>query len=123
MLNVYTIYDEKAAAFLPPFCQATDGVAIRNFVASAQDTQSAIGAFPTDFTLFRIGSFDEDTAVFHMLEAKRSFGTALEHLQKEKVRNGALIERRDSDPYNAVGTAVKREIVEREARGRNNGET
>lgn len=58
-LVVFSVYDEKACFFGGPFYAKTDGEAIRSFNAAVQDSGSSIGMFPSDFSLYRIGSFDD----------------------------------------------------------------
>lgn len=58
-LNWYSIFDAKARCYSQPFLSYNDEVALRSFVALANDTQSQVGAFSDDFTLYRIGFFDD----------------------------------------------------------------
>ena len=58
-LVVFSVYDEKACFYGVPFYAKTDGEAIRMFSAAVQDTGSSIGMFPGDFSLYRIGFFDD----------------------------------------------------------------
>lgn len=59
VINVYSIYDSKAQAYLTPFFASTDGVAIRWFASAAHDEKHEFSRFAADYTLFRIGSFDQ----------------------------------------------------------------
>lgn len=56
--HVYAIFDSVAEYFLPPFFAINDGQARRMFVVGLGDS------FPhrADFTLFRIGSWNDATA-------------------------------------------------------------
>lgn len=63
LMNVYSIYDEKACAFNVPFFCVSDGVAVRNFTDLALDPRSMVHTHPEDFSLYCIGSFVDDTAL------------------------------------------------------------
>lgn len=58
LLEVFTVFDEKAKAFLAPFTARSAPEAVRMFTDTAMDPVSMIAKHPSDFTLFRIGSFD-----------------------------------------------------------------
>lgn len=75
---IYAIFDQKAAAYLPPFFRHADGLAIRDFAGCAVDQEHQFGRNPEDFTLYRIGCFDDETAHIE-IEDPHSLGTALEH--------------------------------------------
>lgn len=62
---VYSIYDEKAVCYGQPFFQKTDGIAIRMFDDHVNDSSSLPFLHPSDFKLYRIGTFDELTALIN----------------------------------------------------------
>jgi len=59
MLNAYTVYDNKALAYNVPFFTSTDGQAVRMFADLANDSNTAVGRHPSDYSLFFIGSYDD----------------------------------------------------------------
>lgn len=60
-LLAFAIRDEKVGAFLQPFFAPAIGSAIRSFLdACTGDTPMA--KHPGDYTLYRIGSYDDNTA-------------------------------------------------------------
>lgn len=67
--NVYSVYDSKAEAYLPPFYLHADGQAIRSFTTAANTVGHDFNKFSGDFTLFRIGKFDDFSG---MLEPESS---------------------------------------------------
>jgi hypothetical protein len=85
LLRMFTVFDSKAEAFLPPFYLAAVGQAIRHFSDTASDPQHAFGRHPDDYTLFQIGTFDDQHASFDILESKISLGTALELLNPDRL--------------------------------------
>lgn len=59
MLNAYSVYDNKALAFNVPFFTSTDGQAVRMFADLANDSNTAVGRHPSDYSLFFIGSYED----------------------------------------------------------------
>ena len=57
--NLYSIFDKKAGTFMQPFVDLTDGTATRQCMDLLKNTNSPFAKFPEDFTLMRIGSWDE----------------------------------------------------------------
>ncbi len=60
----YAVYDRKAELFSPPFLEITDGTAVRavqDLVINNKD--HAFAKHPADFSLHRLGEFDEITGV------------------------------------------------------------
>lgn len=62
-LGMYSIYDKKAEAFTQPFFQATRGLAIRAFTDACNMQDNQFAKHPEDYTLFLIGTFDDETGV------------------------------------------------------------
>ena len=58
--KIYTIFDSKAEAFLPPFFFHQQGMALRIFTDCCNDPEHAFGKHPEDYTLFYAGKFDDD---------------------------------------------------------------
>ena len=59
--KIFTVHDVAADAFATPFVQKTTGLAIRSFAQACQDENTQLHQHPSDYTLFQIGEFDEDT--------------------------------------------------------------
>ena len=91
MLKVFTVYDNKAEAYLQPFFMRTKGEAIRAFADSVNDPNHMFNRHPEDFTLFELGEFDSAKALFSCGLAPASLGTAIEWYQVVgKGANGGL---------------------------------
>ena len=58
-LNAYTIYDVASGIYMRPFFTQADGQAKRSFADISNDENHEIGKHPEDYTLYRIGNFDE----------------------------------------------------------------
>ncbi len=61
-LEIFVIYDSKAAAFLQPWFLTTPALAVRSFTDLANDPESNICRHADDYTLFNIGTFNDSTA-------------------------------------------------------------
>lgn len=73
-MKIYTIRDQVAGFFLPPYTAPNNGIAVRMFISGLSDS------FPhrSDFSLHLIGEFSDDTG-------------ELKYLDPEIVINGASI--------------------------------
>lgn len=58
-LSVYTLKDHKILLFTSPRYFHTDGEAIRSFSEGCKDEKSNLFKHPEDFTMYRIGIFDD----------------------------------------------------------------
>lgn len=62
-LNVYAIFDQKAANFGVPFFLNNNAIAIRGFTDLTNDPKSRVNAHPEDYALYLLGEYDDGTAV------------------------------------------------------------
>ena len=60
--QVFAVYDSKAERYLPPFTTTTSGVAERIFTDMVNTPKHQFNTHPEDYTLYRIGVFDDATA-------------------------------------------------------------
>lgn len=63
-LKIFTVYDDKAKAYLPPFFLPEHGMARRVFGDCCNDAQHQFGKHPADYTLFYAGEFDQNSGQF-----------------------------------------------------------
>jgi len=61
--SLFSIFDVKTQIFSQPFMQRTTSEAIRSFQGTCSDNNpnNLINSFPSDYSLYLIGSFDEST--------------------------------------------------------------
>ncbi len=76
-LNIYTIFDTASGLYMRPFYQQSDGAAVRSFKDIAIDADHEVGKHPEDYSLFRIGVYDDNNAVI-TVENRDCIATALE---------------------------------------------
>lgn len=78
--RIFSIFDVKANAYLPPFFLPEDAIAIRTFGDCVNDKTHAFGMHPEDYMLFYIGSFDNINSVIEPSPAPLLVHTGLELL-------------------------------------------
>lgn len=89
-LSVYSIYDVAAGAYARPFFMQSDAAAQRAFGDEVVNPESNIGAHPEDYSLFRVGYWDDNKGKL-VGEAPECLITALEALaQSRKVDKAAI---------------------------------
>jgi len=66
-LNVYSVFDVKAAVYANPFYMPNDLVAIRGFTGAVNSPDSMLYKHPEDYMLYRLGSFNDSIG---LLEAE-----------------------------------------------------
>lgn len=82
MSKVFSVYDSKAKAWMTPIFAPTKGVAMRSFAQAANTQDSDFQRWAADYTLFQIGTWDDQTGDIEKDEAKSNLGTALEHQEQ-----------------------------------------
>lgn len=91
LIHAYTVFDNKTLTYSPPFFQPAHGAAVRMFSDLAQDTNTTIGRHPTDYALFCIGVFDDQTGFIKALDQREHIVDAMSLLPKQRdfFTNGA----------------------------------
>lgn len=82
--QVFTIYDSKIAAYLPPFFMQTKPAAIRAISDCMMDATHQFAAHPEDYTLFYLGTFDDQTAKYATEETPVSLAVLIELMPKQE---------------------------------------
>lgn len=75
--KVFSVFDSKAKAFIQPFYSQTNGTAVRQFTAAAQDAGHDFHRFSEDYSLFCLGEFDEESGMFNQPATPEPVVTAL----------------------------------------------
>lgn len=86
ILNVYSVRDSKADTFSPPFFNATHGIAERNFQNLVNDPQSQVNRYPTDFDLYYLGKYDDNTGKFESLDTPQHQMKAVQLLNQQPAQ-------------------------------------
>ncbi len=75
--RMFSVYDTKAAAFMQPFFMPTDGMAIRAITDCVLDPKHGFSQHAADYTLFYLGVFNDDKAVFTVCDAPVNLGSLI----------------------------------------------
>lgn len=87
-LEIFTIYDHAAKAYNKPFFVQTVGIAIRTFQATVNEEQNgAINQNPEQFTLFKIGVYDDSDGSIISLDTPEPVMKALDVLEPSNTIN------------------------------------
>lgn len=76
-IGIFSVYDSKAEAYLPPFYAHNAAVARRTMEQAVTDPNHNFRRYAEDYTLFEVGQFDDSTGNFIDLQPKKSLGNAL----------------------------------------------
>lgn len=61
MKKLFSLFDSKSESYTPPQLHKTNAEAIRSFAGAINSPQGGvIAAHPSDFTLFEIGTWDDE---------------------------------------------------------------
>lgn len=74
--QIFSVYDNKAKAFCFPFFAANKELALRYFANGANDATLQLCLHPEDFSLFHLGSWDDETSKFSPFDAPQPLGIA-----------------------------------------------
>jgi len=64
--SIFSVYDTKTAAYLPPFYMPTKPSAIRAISDAVTDPKHAFNAHAADYALFYLGTFNDTDGKFDM---------------------------------------------------------
>jgi len=78
--SIFTVYDEKAEAHLPPFFMHNSQMAIRAFTDCIAAPEHKFAKHPSDYTLFLHGSFEDNDASFTLQAAPKVIGNGVEFI-------------------------------------------
>lgn len=97
-MKLYTVYDSKSEAYDRPWVSPSRGIAIRSLLDVLKDQNHPFTKWPGDFTLFEIGSFDEQKGTIETYDAKVNLGVMIElaGLNKDSQVSPLNIKREES---------------------------
>lgn len=85
LLIMFSVYDSKAEAFLPPFFAPNDAMAQRMFASAANDQEHAFGRHAGDYTLFRVGEWNDADGIVCPAKTQTNLGLALTYLRPSSI--------------------------------------
>ncbi len=78
--NVFAVYDSKSEAYLQPFFMPTKGSALRAISDCVNDAQHQFAQHPEDYTLFHLGTFEDNSGVWGLNSTPASLAVCIELL-------------------------------------------
>lgn len=76
--QMFVVHDSAAAAYLNPYCQWSDATALRQFTEMVNDPNHPFSKTPQDYTVFKIGQYDDETAEVKTLQAYEKLANGIE---------------------------------------------
>lgn len=90
---MFSIYDVKAKAYLPPFSLPKEQMAVREFSDCVNNEKHQFGKHPEDYSLHQIGTFDDETSLLLNNENSKILYTGLQLVNstaKGNQENGTI---------------------------------
>jgi hypothetical protein len=81
-LEIFSIYDAKASAYITPFFLPNEAMALRAIKAAGSDPNHMFGKHGDDYSVYRLGTFDDESADM-LLEAQPQFIGVVAQIVKE----------------------------------------
>lgn len=75
-LQIFSVFDSKAEAFIMPFFSQTIAVACRSFGQACNDEKENFHRYAADYTLFHVGTFEQDTGLITAQKTPINLGLA-----------------------------------------------
>ncbi len=90
--EIFSIYDTKADAYLPPFFTQNKHTALRSFSDAVNDLNTDLSKHAGDFVLFQVGSWDDQGGILTPLPANINLGVGIEFQQSTEIPTPTLQE-------------------------------
>ena len=91
-INIYSVHDAKAKAYGQPFLLQTDGLATRSFIQATLSDKTEFGKYPLDYSLFRIGVYDDETSIIKSESPPELLLTAMQAMIISEKESQKIIE-------------------------------
>ena len=96
-VEIMAVYDSAAKRFIEPFPSPTVEIAQRSFGEVSNKPGTDFNKYPTDYTLFHCGTFDQETGAIHPLNTPHSLGLAANYLiQHAPPEHGEQLDLREN---------------------------
>lgn len=83
IIQIFSVYDSKAEAYLTPLYFKTKGEAVRAMETTLRDPHHTFTMHPEDYTLFHLGDFDDNTGLVAPFTTPKPIGKAIEFKREE----------------------------------------
>lgn len=92
MMKVFSVYDLKACAYLQPFFSGNAGSAIRAFEDAVGDAKSPIAKHPSDYQLFELGTWDDNSGAIAGILPMNLLCTGSDFIVAKPVYNKTVVD-------------------------------
>lgn len=82
-LGIYAVHDYAAEVYHNPFCAPNDAVARRGFEVVVNNPEHPFGQHPDDYSLFRVGTFDQHTGMCWSENGPENLGNGRTFVKRE----------------------------------------
>lgn len=82
ILEMYSVYDSAVQAYMTPFFVRSKGEAIRSFSEAVNDEKHQFSKHASDYSLFALGAYDDNSGSVEGLKVPVRVITALECLER-----------------------------------------
>lgn len=89
-IKVYAVYDSKTKVYAQPNFLINRGAAMRAWKDACNDPQTQFFKHPEDFTMFELGTWDDETGQFEMDQVPFSLGTAIQYKDQSILRSPSI---------------------------------
>lgn len=80
LFSVFSIYDSAVSSWMPPMYFRNKGEVLRWFAEAVNNSESRLAKHPSDYCLFELGTWNDDTCVFELQTPVR-LGIAMEFVK------------------------------------------
>lgn len=84
MKQVFSLFDKTSLSYNLPMFYTSQGEAMRGFLDIIEDTRTIVHRHPEDFSLYLIGSFDENSGLVDSLQEPKQVCTAIDLIRVKK---------------------------------------
>lgn len=88
--NVYSVYDRASGIYDRPFISHSDAAAVRAFSDIASDADHPIGKHPEDFTLYRVGTWEDNNGTIVPQDPEKVIGAHEAYTAARAIRAGTI---------------------------------
>lgn len=97
LTKIFTVYDTKAKAYMPPFYMQSTGQAMRAFEDTVNDETHAFAKHPEDYVLYELGTFDDQNASFQLHKTGVTLAKAIEMIAQPETGLPELLQKQSGD--------------------------
>lgn len=98
--KIFSIYDDKAKAYMMPFYSPQTGSAIRAVVTQLKDPNSMLSQHPNDFTLYEIGVFNDQDGILDPAQPALFVGKLSDYLELSIGQSNGQTSQPLPNPFN-----------------------